>query len=115
MSLNGKCSPRCQQKKPGFFVGCSSAVRPPWTTSRPTASSMSMCDPHCLPMQLGGDLRDLSALIARAGELVRGRHTRAVGTGNRRGAIRRATRNLVKGHLTRMAVIETDDQHAEVQ
>src|ERR1700722_13105883 len=39
MWWSDKCSPCCQQKKPGFFVSCSSAALPPWTTSRLTASA----------------------------------------------------------------------------
>ena len=66
-------------------------------------------------MQLVGDLRYLAALVARSDQLVRARHTRAIATGNRRGTVRRPTGNFVKSHLTRVALVETDNHHAEVQ
>ncbi len=64
-------------------------------------------------VQLVRGLRNLAALVACSDQLVRARHARAITTGNCRGTVRRPTRNLVKGHLTRMAVVEADDHHAE--
>ena len=66
-------------------------------------------------VQLVGGLGYLSALVACSEQLVRARHTRTIPTGNRRGTVRRPTRDLVKGHLAGMAVVEADDHHAEVQ
>ena len=53
---------------------------------------------------------------AKSGNLTGFRqHARAITTDNRRGTVRRSTRNLVKGHLPGMAVVEADDHHSEVQ
>src|SRR5882757_4907337 len=68
-----------------------------------------------LAAQLVRDLRDLAALVACSDQLVRGRHPRAITTGNRCGTVLRPARNLIKGHLTGMAVVQADDHHAEVQ
>ncbi len=70
---------------------------------------------HASPMQLVRGLRDLAALVAGALELVRRGQARAVAAGDRGGTVGRAAGDLVQRHLAGVAVIETDDDHAEVQ
>jgi hypothetical protein len=65
--------------------------------------------------QLRRDLRDMFALISRAIKLVGARLARAVGVGQRRGAIGRPAGDLVHVGQPRKGVWEAHDDHALVK
>jgi hypothetical protein len=66
-------------------------------------------------MQFVGDLCNPSPLVASPGQLVGGRLTRTVTSGNRRRAVRRTTRDLLNGRLPCVPVIQADNHHTEVK
>src|SRR5215831_6230356 len=65
-------------------------------------------------MQFFCGLRDHASLIARACELVGAGRPAAVAAGDRRGAVRCATGDLVELHLPGKTVIQADHDHAEM-
>ena len=65
--------------------------------------------------QLRRDLRDMFALVSRAIKLVGARLARAVGVGQRSGAIGRPAGDLVHVGQPRKGVWEAHDDHALVK
>src|SRR3984957_16342361 len=95
----------------GIPIHTSALASTPAATARSTyrSESSNTGSSRGSAMQLGRDLRNLGALVARSDEFVCARHTRAITTGNRRGTIRRPTGDLVERHLTRVAIVEADN------